>query len=277
MRQFRLRAARLAAAAITACMITAVSPKAAEASSIVDVWGDPAFGLSLGTISNFYSALPGVTSTIITGQLNTNNLSGVNLLWAVQPADAYTAAELTTMANFLAGGGRIAFMGEHGFIAPNQNAFIQAAIATLGGHVTINVDAPDGGFHQATVGNGQILSHPLTTGVNTYDYAAFASLNLSGAAVPLMLGTNHADVMMAYENIGPGSIFLITDQNVWDHVSDPSFDNHRMFENLLLGNTGAPPPPPPNGAVPEPATLVLLGSGVAVLVGNRVRRAKVKV
>jgi hypothetical protein len=160
-------------------------------------------------------------------------------------------------------------MGEHGTFAPNENNRITAAISALGGNISINNITLDGGFHDATVGNGQILNHPLTTGVNTYNYAAFAPLTLSGTAQTLMVGTDLTSVMMGYQNIGPGSIFLITDQNVWDNVGSTSTNNNGiMFENLLLGRTGAPPV----SGVPEPASLTLMVSGLAGLVAWRMRK-----
>ena len=243
----------------TALLLTATAVSSAQAET-VGVSGDR---FNLNVINNFYNGLPGVSSSILPGQLDSHNLSGLNLLLAVQPANDYTPGETATMQSYLASGGRIAFMGEHGSFAPNENNRITAEIALLGGHITITNDVIDGGFHDATVGNGQILNHPLTQGVNTYNYAAFAPLNISGPAQTLMLGINLTSVMMGYENIGAGSIFLITDQNVWDNVNQPTNNNARMFENLLRGNTVNP------NTVPEPATGILLLTGTAALVAWR--------
>lgn len=252
----------------------AIMSSSAANAGVVTVWGEALGGFSLSTINNFYNGLQGHSSSIATGTLDTVNLSGVNLLWATQPADAYTVAELGAMSSFLAGGGRIAFMGEHGSFAPAQNTRINAALAALGSTISINNVMLDPGFRGASVGDGQILSHALTAGVNAYQYAAFAPLSISGTAEALMLGEEqflgNPSVMMAYQNIGPGSIFLITDQNVWDNGPTwGNFDNERMFENLLSGNTGAPPV---NG-VPVPATLALLGLGFVGLGAVRRRKA----
>ncbi len=240
---------------------------------VVTIWGETPYGLSQTAMNDFYNGLTGHSSSIATGTLDTVSLTGVNLLWATQPADAYTAAELSTMSSFLAGGGRIAFMGEHGTITPNQNNRINTALSALGSTIVINNVMLDSGLRSASVGDGQILTHALTAGVNTYEYAAFAPLTISGTAEALMLGEDsylgNPSIMMAYQNIGPGSVFLITDQNVWDNAPLwAAFDNETMFENLLSGSTGAPPV----GGVPEPASLALLGIGLAGLGAMRRRK-----
>jgi hypothetical protein len=138
----------------------------------------------------------------------------------------------------------------------------------LGGNISINNLIVDSGFRNATRLNGQILDNSLTQGVNTYNYAAFAPLNISGSAIALMKGQdNPSDVMMAYQNIGAGSIFAITDQNVWDNARLASNDNDILFTNLLGASTGAPT------SVPEPFTIIgtIVGGTAALRMRKRLK------
>ena len=264
--------------AVTSLAFGLLATSPAQAASIVGVSGNR---FDLDIINNFYNSgltVNGetVSSSILPGTLDTNNLSNVNLLWLVQPAQSYTSTEITSLSTFLFGGGRIAFMGEHGTFAPNENNRISAAITALGGNIAINNIIVDSGFRNATRTNQQILENPITEGVNTYNYAAFAPLTISGSAIPLMKGQeNSSDVMMAYQNIGAGSIFAITDQNVWDNVKATSTnDNARLFTNLLGATTGAPPAVSGDPtAVPEPFTIVgtLMGAATAFRMRKRLK------
>ena len=143
--------------------VVVIAGAATSRASIVNVFGN---NFDLNVINNFYNGLPGVNSSIISGPLDSNDLSGVNLLWAVQPNNSYSASEIAAMSNYLAGGGRIAFMGEHGQFLPVPNNNISAAISALGGHMSIVNDIFDPGF-RVTI-PGQILPHTLTQGVNSY-------------------------------------------------------------------------------------------------------------
>ena len=255
---------------ITLLAALALSLSCGTASAgVVKVWGEELDKFSQNTINNFYNGLSGHSSSIATGSLDTVSLTGVNLLWATQPADDYSVAELNSMSNFLTQGGRIAFLGEHGTFAPAQNQRINSALSFLGSSISIDNLLLDSYFRSASIADGQILAHDLTAGVSTYEYAAFAPLTISGSAQALMYGEDSYNggnsIMMAYQNIGPGSIFLITDQNVWDNAplwSD--FDNERMFENLLSGKTGAPPV-----SVPEPTPILLFGLSLLALAARR--------
>lgn len=250
----------------------------ASAVSTVAIFGDAPFGVSFSTINNLYNGLPDTTSSII-GALTPGNLTGVGLLWAIQPNSPYSGSEVGAMAGFLGAGGRIAFMGEHGGIALSQNNNINTALGSLGSTMSIIPGViVDGGSRTASVGDGQILADPLTVGVDQYEYAAFDPLDLGANGIPLMLGEDDiTDVMMGFENVGPGSIFMITDQNVLNFSPADSFDNEVMFANLLTADTGAPPPPgddvpPVFTGIPEPATLTLFGAGILGLGWVRRRR-----
>ena len=230
-------------------------------------------------VHNFYNGLAGHTSTLGSPVVTAAALSGIELLWAVQPSDAYTPAEILAMSAYLSSGGRIAFMGEHGGgFAINENNQVNAALAALGSVMSIqNNNAKDGGSQTALRANGEILTHSLTTGVDAYNYAAFAPI--LNAPEILMLGHDLSSVMMGFENIGAGSIFLITDQNVFDSGRLNAGNNRRMFENLLLADTGAPPPPPQCGQpgqpacpTPIPSTIPLIGLGLALLGIRRIKK-----
>ena len=126
----------------------------------------------------------------------------------------------------------------------------------------------DPGFHTATVGNGQILAHVLTTGVGSFQYAA--PQEVTGIVVGgegLFLATDLSTVWAASQLVGLGRITVMADSNT---VNFASFDNDIFYLNLLSGAG-----PGPGGEIPEPTTLVvwsLLGALGGVFGWRRRRR-----
>lgn len=215
---------------------------------------------------------PNSHSASLIDTITSATIGGLDLLWLLQPGSPYSAGQLTALNGYIDAGGRIAFLGEHGNFTPAQNNNINAALTALGSTMAIVNELLDGGAHDATRANGQILDDPLTAGVNTYNYAAFAPLTV-GHGVNLMYGSDLTSSMMAFENVRAGSIFLITDQNVFDNVySTSANDNGILFDNLVVGDTQNPEAPS-TSTVPLPAAGWLLLAGVGGLTALRRRKA----
>lgn len=84
--------------AIIASALTCVLISSVSHAGVVTVWGDAskAGDLDHNMINDFYNGLEGHSSSRASGTLDTVDLSSTNLLWATQPANAYTSAELST-------------------------------------------------------------------------------------------------------------------------------------------------------------------------------------
>jgi hypothetical protein len=139
-------------------------------------------------VNTYYNAQAGVTSSIGSGPITSAALSGVNLLVDILPDNAMTSSELSAMSGFLNAGGSVFFLGENSnsLFTPG-NTSINADLAALGSSLSIVPNGLDSGFHTATVGNGQIVANPLTSGVNSFVYA-FVSEVTGGQ--PLFLTTD---------------------------------------------------------------------------------------
>ena len=223
------------------------------------------------TINDFYNSLPDHSSSIASDRyLNTVDLSTTDLLWIIYRDEPYTEAELSTMADFIAGGGRIAFFGPYPDSDENvhrkANANVNTALNYLGSGIEILASYRPFSYDSKFLGTpvssvptdtllvmlhvikdtaGMITSHPLTTGVNKVFVALPVYMAVSGNAVALMFDPFTYLPAMAYEDIGPGSVFVVADLYMWiKHFQTPSDDygNHRLFENLLTVKTSSKPP-----------------------------------
>lgn len=162
----------------------------------------------------------------------------------------------------------------------------------FGDGVTVS---PDGLTAYVETGS-QIVGFNIATGVQTYASGGFAGLSgPDGSGVITSTNSLDGDIIVNFNGNGSntGGIGLLdpssstfsiiaTGGTRGDYVS-PDTSNGTLFldysdtvERLSCGpncSIGGPPPPPPS--VPEPGTLVLLGTGLAAL-GTMVRRVRLR-
>lgn len=222
---------------------------------------------SAATVNDFYNAYGGNRSTITTQAVSSIDFKGVDLFWSIQPSNGYSAADLLAMSNYLAGGGRIAFLGENGGTAAKQNANINAALTALGATMLIGSGTVDSGTQTASKVSGQIKDMSLTAGVKNFQYGAFAPIFLWDSAQAIVQGKNLSSALMAYQGIGGGGIFVVTDQNIWDG-SRTLWSNHD--NEMLLGRMAAAQVTAP---VPESATWAMMIAGFGAI-GYVLRRRR---
>jgi len=113
----------------------------------------------------------------------------------------------------------------------------------------------DSWLHDAMVGNGQILVHPLTAGVNTFNYAVPSGI--TGSGFRLFLTTDLTTVFGAFEQIGPGSVVFVSDSNLLTNLGFPSNDNGQFLLDVAQVN------------IPKTSTILFLISGFLSLIGLR--------
>jgi hypothetical protein len=219
--------------------------------------------LSPNNVNNLYNSQAGVASSIV-NTVTAADLVGQDLLIIWEPTTAMSVAELGAMATYLAGGNKIAFFGEN-LNFPSENANVNAAITALGGTMQINAaDLFDGGINFATTGGGQILSHPLTTGLSTIQYGAVSGVSGVTGGNGLFLTQDLANTWAGTEAAGGGELLLVADSNLETFLALAN-NNDDFFLNLLSNSFVSPP------VVPEPGALALLAIG-ALFVGFRRRR-----
>lgn len=244
-----------------AAFLVLVAMALPASSTDVVVFDEAAYG---GPIGAFYSGSFGgpPASAAYVSEVTAQSLAGAQLFWAL-PADDFTPDEIEAMASFLAGGGRIAFLGEwYGFAGP-RDASINGAVAALGGHIEIATTYADSGYpHYALRSNGRIVEDAFTAGVDSVVYGLFSPLGLGGSAVALIFGEDGTSVLLAYEPVGAGLLVVMADQNPWD--LDPysaGTDTRVLFTNLLTA--------------PEPAHASVVALGALLLFHRGTRRGRV--
>jgi hypothetical protein len=155
------------------------------------------------SINNHYNGLPGVTSSLFTGTITGADLAGVSLFISILPADDYSADEITALANFLADGGSLLFIGDNATNFSAENERINAALASLGSQMQLGNANIDGGQFFQTLA---IAADPLNAGVGTLSYN-FTTNVVGGTS--LVGAVTGGTSIIAYEIPEPATVVLL--------------------------------------------------------------------
>ena len=216
--------------------------------SVVLIQEGTVFGSS--SLNSFYNGLSGVTSSTISAGLNFNSttFTNVDLFVAAPPTNAYTAGEITSLVNFVSGGGTAFLMGENsGF--PTSNNAVNSILSAAGSSLSItpaSISGPGGCSINASTGGA--LVGATMAGVSSFSWGCGSIVN--GGTAELFLD-DLSTVMMASDIVGSGIFVVMGDGN----VQTSGAGNQQFFTNLLSLSTSI--------EVMEPGTLGILGLGLA--------------
>jgi len=168
---------------------------------------------------------------------------------------AYSTAEINALTSFVNSGGGLLIMSEVS-AAPNANI---AGIAT---EFDIELEVSNISSGGTTLSN--LDDHPVFDVVNSVDSIYFYSaseLGVSGDAEAIAWDSTDNIAIAANDNYGWGRVIVLGDSAVWTTNGDDIFgtaDNQDFALNTFTYL-----------AVPEPATIILVGAGALAVVRRR--------
>ena len=177
----------------------------------------------------FYAGL-GAASSLLTGTVTAGDLVGVDVFVVMLPDDAFTAAELTALADFASNGGTLLLMGEQDGFAAAENAHLNAALSSLGSAMSLDAASLDTAGLQDTV-SGQIVAQPgLTDGVLVVNYGNVNSISGVSPSREIFLASDLSSVWGGFEPIANGRIVLLADVNVVSNLEDTVANDNHVFK-----------------------------------------------
>ena len=184
------------------------------------------------TLNNFYNSL-GNNSLLLPEPVGDHDLSSAEVIWIIEPGLGFSSGDIASLTNILSAGKRLVLNAENGGFDAAGNARINALLSALGASISVDSNTAAGPY-AATVSNGLILNHPLTSGVNSISVAFPTSLTLGSAASPAILAPSLRAVVASQDLLG-GELAVLGDHNIYDGVvfNNPLFDTEEFLLNFL--------------------------------------------
>jgi hypothetical protein len=205
-----------------------------------------------------------------TGPIDTTALNGYNVFVISCPRVALSLAEIDAIETFVSEGGGLLLISEadhYGYDSYGTDA--PANIDAISDVFDISID-----FTVTGGPSSQILTHEITSGVNTVMWRYGTTVTPSGSAFALIRTADNADDFMAANEYGAGRVVVIGDTNIWDDPDNANgmntADNGQLAVNTIawLGPCAPAPTLTPIGLV----ALVGLLSTIAAVTIVRKRR-----
>ncbi|WP_217645565.1 beta strand repeat-containing protein, partial [Oceanisphaera psychrotolerans] len=191
------------------------------------------------TARDFYDAEPGMSTVVYdyANRLDSYDLS-VDLLFVMQPDNAFNAEETVALSVFLAKGGRIFFIGEHNGYKPAQNGNISSVITALGGSITVLGGAYDDALHDNNSDNWNLNNSPLLAGVTAFRTAYYAQLQIDPNISQAVVVDDSNRIVLADQALSMGRVTVLADQN-WLNSHYLIEGNQTFLRNLAIDTVQA--------------------------------------
>jgi len=204
---------------------------------------------SWGEMTSFIDTATGDNVTVVYDFSDLSQMLKYDALWLDirNPGDSLTSPEVNNLKTFINTGRRVVMIGENN----NWPTWDNSILGVVGGTLNLN----DGAYGTVT----SIYSHPLTNS------APIVYVPTGGAAEggTALYSKNFATLWGSNSNV-----LTVLDMNVFQDSFLNRENNRQFAKNVAnwVANSGT--------VVPEPTTILLLGSGLLGLLGLGARKRK---
>ncbi|MHC4705643.1 MAG: hypothetical protein ACYS8I_00970 [Planctomycetota bacterium] len=176
------------------------------------------------------AAIAGIGGTTTITSVWPARLDGYCTVYLAVNRSPFDGAQLTSLVNYVNGGGTLVAMGDWDDWAGSANAVMNNVATALGSSMSITPDRIDMECHLTTL----IETHPLTAGVSSLQFG-FTSIVNVGSGTLLVRSEPSAVPMLAVEVIGSGLFILCGDSNIFSDLCSGAGDRQQLVQNICGG------------------------------------------